>query len=193
MRRTVYNNGYRDGQKNILNGMTYKIGHILMWLPVKLKRLLFKDEQTMDKHGQISVTIAIFVWKMCNGGIERLVSLLIPVLNGIGFRTVLLTNEAPTPQDYPIAGENPRRYVLPLDGEARQSELDRIFETEHIDVFFAHSFDCKTLDDDFKTARKRGIRTLLTWHSSFTATVLQECDRYFEQYQVAISADMVLT
>jgi len=42
--RIVYNSGYKDGQKNILNGMTYKIGHILMWLPVKLKRLLFKDE-----------------------------------------------------------------------------------------------------------------------------------------------------
>lgn len=145
----------------------------------------------MDHTDLKSITIAIFVWKMCNGGIERLVSLLIPVLNGIGFRTVLLTNEKATPQDYPIGGKNPPRYVLPLNGDARQAELDRIFEHEHIDVFFAHSFDCKTLDDDFKTAKKRGIRTLLTWHGSFAATILQECDRYLEQYQTALSADMV--
>jgi len=98
-------------------------------------------------------TIALLTRRMYNGGIERVVSLLIPILNQAENRVILLTNDPPTENDYPVPIHT-TRYVLPKGGETRQKILEYVFEREKIDILFVHAYYQLTCADDFKTAKK---------------------------------------
>jgi len=41
-RKTFYRHGYKAGRELVCSGLTYKIGRLFMWLPVKIKNLLHR-------------------------------------------------------------------------------------------------------------------------------------------------------
>jgi len=137
-------------------------------------------------------TIALLTRRMYNGGIERVVSLLIPILNQAGYETVLLTSDPARKEDYPVP-ETTKRFVIPVDGEERQEKLSEILIRERVDVLFCHDYSGFTLEDDLKTAKKKDIRTLITWHNVFTALFVENDEFFIKKIIAALSADMILT
>ena len=67
------------------------------------------------------LSIATFYTRAYNGGIERVQSELIRIWSEMGFRVILITEEAQNPLDYPYP-ETVKRFVIPPSTTSRNSE-----------------------------------------------------------------------
>ena len=85
------------------------------------------------------LSIATFYTRAYNGGIERVQSDLIRIWSKMGFRVILITEEAQNPLDYPYP-ETVKRFVIPPSSEMTQrlQEIQRIIQEERISVYINH-------------------------------------------------------
>lgn len=94
-----------------------------------------------------SKNIAVYYHRMGGGGVERVISLLIPLYIEMGYRVVLITDEKRNGDDYEIP-TGVTRYVIPefdlvvrrkTSYRNRACELQKIFKKENIDTFCYHA------------------------------------------------------
>ena len=103
----------------------------------------FRKEKT---DGRNIKTIAMYYHRMRNGGIERVISELTPILMKAGYRIVLVTDEEPSEDDYRIP-DDVERVVLSMPDSnmkdqygLRAEKWEKAFEEYSIDAVIYHSW-----------------------------------------------------
>ena len=90
------------------------------------------------KQGKIR-TIALYYFRMYSGGIERFLSLIIPIYIKMGYRVVLFTDEYKPELEYPLpnTSHNFFRIILKSRGQLLDSltELEKYFDEYGVDLF----------------------------------------------------------
>lgn len=67
-------------------------------------------------------SIAVYYYRLRNGGIERVISHLLPIWLNLGYRIILLTEEVATDDDYPVT-QNIERVLLPKVTQCKAAML----------------------------------------------------------------------
>lgn len=111
-------------------------------------------------------TIGTFYFRMNNGGIERVISLLVPIWIAMGYRVVVITEQPPCEQDY-ILPEGVERAILPPvegDAQSRLANWYRLIDEYQIDTMVYHAWVHEDLILDELAVRSAGIPFLLYAH-----------------------------
>lgn len=120
-------------------------------------------------------TIAMLYHRMYNGGVERVIQLLTPILQAAGYNIVIITNEDENELDYPIP-EGTSRVVLGVtdydikEGEgygARYDKFLKCIEEYNIDLVLYHAWVADELFWDMATIKSAGIPCIVHGHGSF--------------------------
>ena len=139
-------------------------------------------------------TIATFCRRFANGGIERVVSLLCPLWQQMGYRVILLTAEGPSDKDYSLP-EGIERLVIP-NVEGKQPEkyrkraevLARIIREYHVDAVVYHSNLDTWILWDALIIKACGAAFVLHQHGVFSRFFLEAWDQvknFYVPYEVA--------
>ncbi len=134
-------------------------------------------------------TVGTFYYRLYNGGIERVISLLSPIWQQQGYRVVVLTEEI-SPEDYPLP-ENVTRVQLPpleLYDELEPTEVEKhvrtLFECIHtcgLDVIVSHAWVSRNQFLDQLVAACAGIPYILHTHGPAPLELSATLDEYFMQ------------
>ena len=119
-------------------------------------------------------TVGTFYYRMYNGGVERVISLLAALWQKQGWRVVLFTEEAPNALDYPLP-ENVIRVLLPrLDSNdpnsfyARAAAWKKGLADYSVDVMVYHAWLYNFLVADELSIRSTGVPLALHTHGLFS-------------------------
>ena len=118
-------------------------------------------------------TIATFYFRMNNGGIERVISKLIPIWSNLGYHVILFTDEFSNLEDYQY-GENITRIVLPNITDVtsksirnRMVYLAKMLQRYNVDILIYHAWVWKVLLADMLSAKLAGVKFVVHTHSIF--------------------------
>lgn len=136
--------------------------------------LLWHESRNLPVHtvGAI-VTIGIYAGRFYGGGIEKVLSLLIPLYIEKKYRVVLITDTCESVKEYSLPKEA-ERYMLQssYDGEleSRLHEFAYCIETYHIDVLCFHfGYERISAFYEMLFARLLGISVVMEIHSAHKA------------------------
>lgn len=110
-------------------------------------------------------TVGFFYRRMKYGGIERVLSQLLPLLERQGLKVVLFTEQFEPEAEFPIPASI-KRVVLPLatDYEARCEVLSQSLLEHDIDIYAFQSPGAPTLLPDMLVVKSAGIPAIVTVH-----------------------------
>lgn len=142
-------------------------------------------------------TIGIYVDRYYGGGIEKVVSLLIPGFINLNYRVILITEEEDRDKDYSV----PQGVIYQVlnekhDGnlEQRLKEFDECIKKYGIDVMCFHSgYSRLNLFYELLYMRIQGVFTVCVIHSAFIALIKDQqkiADKFVYAYRLA---DRVVT
>lgn len=140
-------------------------------------------------------TVGMFHFQLYNGGIERVVANLVPVLQKQGYRVVLFTNQKPHPDDYPLPPDV-QRVVLPSaeeDPVARAEAWQQGIQAHTVDAMVFHPWISLDVVLDSLAIKATGIPLLRYAHScasSIFRYAMWECLQQDEKYALF---DTILT
>lgn len=134
-------------------------------------------EQIQDSYDFIECktikTIGVFYFRMNNGGIERVISKLIPIWLSKGYKVILFTDELPSSEDYPYPKQI-KRITLPKicdtnkdEFKARMQYLNRMIQLYEIDTIVYHAWIWKYALVDILAAKISGVSFIMHIHSFF--------------------------
>ena len=125
-----------------------------------------KDCKVLKKQYTESHRIAVYYYRYGRGGVERVISYLLPLYVQAGYDVVLITDEEPEAGDY-LLPSNVKRYLISSksavlsgrkDCSQRLSELLEILEKENIDTLCYHAASNPLLFYDLVAAKSIGIK-----------------------------------
>ncbi len=118
-------------------------------------------------------TVATFYHRMYNGGVERVMSKLIPMWTQMGYRVILFTDEIASSKDYPY-GDNVVRITLPtvvnLEAEEytrRITFLENMLRLYEVDLMVYHAWVGNCLESDILTVKSLHIPFIVHTHGFF--------------------------
>lgn len=159
-----------------------QIGEAAKWIP------FFQTDRRKIK------TIGVTGLRLCNGGVERVISLLIPLWKSMGYRVVLLTEEGPNEDDYPLPADVPRVTLPPyacqetfpyrsrchaLLDTIQEFDLDVVVDTQYYSV--SNIWDAMTI-------RSAGVPVIMAVHNAFLQVAMygkEALDIRFPGYAMA--------
>ena len=107
---------------------------------------------------------------MNNGGIERVISKLIPIWSNLGYHVILFTDEFSNLEDYQY-GENITRIVLPNITDVtsksirnRMVYLAKMLQRYNVDILIYHAWVWKVLLADMLSAKLAGVKFVVHTH-----------------------------
>ena len=122
-------------------------------------------------------TIAIYYWRMNDGGTERVTARQVQMWTAMGYRVILLTDQEADPvKDYPY-GEDIERFILPERMmfnhyyPPRGRALADVLVREEVDIFVTNQWYELSTIWDVLVAKSFGIRTVIGWHNCFDAGI----------------------
>ncbi|GAN97453.1 hypothetical protein Geu3261_0185_005 [Komagataeibacter europaeus NBRC 3261] len=141
-------------------------------------------------------TIALYYWRLHDGGTERVTSRLATIYASLGYRVILLTDVDPTPLDYPY-DPSIKRIKIPPHRErfvTRGRTLASILRLEKVDVFVSNLWVETATAWDLFVAKSLNIPVIIGWHNVFDAGIYNGHDiSFFEQRIAAYKyADLVV-
>lgn len=111
-------------------------------------------------------TVGMYYLRLYNGGAERVVAQLTPILQSLGYRVVVITQEPENAMDYLLPGETVR--VCLRSGAERSpervEEFRRIIREQKIDAMIYHAPLTETLDCDCFAIKAMAIPLVLYVH-----------------------------
>jgi glycosyltransferase involved in cell wall biosynthesis len=120
-------------------------------------------------------TIGVFYHRMCYGGVERVLSILINTWLRIGYSVVLFTDEPCSDEDFLSPGLA-KRVVLPasvgvssFDYTARATALRQAIRENQVDIFIHHAGSSGLLVNDILCVKTLGVPVIVSSHEVFTA------------------------
>ncbi|MCZ0738390.1 glycosyltransferase [Phreatobacter sp. AB_2022a] len=141
------------------------------WIDLSYLRLLTRRPNLVGRKKRAVKTIALYYWRMHDGGTERVTSLLAAMWSSLGYRVVLLTDELPSKKDYPYGTTVERRILPPHRGRyaPRGTALAQILLREGVDVFVTNQWYDMSTVWDMLIAKSLGIPAVIGWHNVFDA------------------------
>ncbi|WCT77372.1 glycosyltransferase [Novosphingobium humi] len=121
--------------------------------------------------------IAVYYWRMNNGGTERVTARQIQIWRNMGYNVILITDQAPDPLNDYEYGEDVPRFIIPERMMANNNYRPRgraladILTQEKIDLFITNQWYEISSIWDILVAKSLGIGTVLGWHNSFDAGI----------------------
>lgn len=129
--------------------------------------------------------IATYYHRLSNGGVQRVVSQLIPLWCSMGYEVLLLTDEEPSEEDYELP-DGVERLVLPNcakirsgNYEKRAEILERIIEEQQIDIMVYHAYLGNMLFWDLMMLKGHKIPFVVCTHSVFSRFAMEGYYRTF--------------
>lgn len=123
-------------------------------------------------------TIGIYYHRMGKGGVQRVISLLLPLYLEMGYQVVLLTDEFEPENEYEIP-KQVKRIVLTsaltipyTDYGIRAKEIVAAIEDNAIDVMLYQASECRTLVYDMLLVKGMGLPFCVSVHGLFAAELL---------------------
>lgn len=142
--------------------------------------------------------IGVFYHRMHNGGVERVISLLIPVWIELGYSVVLFTDEEPTGIDFPLPVCVDRVVlptslcILPGDAPERISALRKGILSFDIDLFIHNASSSPMLLYDLLAIKTVGIPTIVSSHECFSSSMFWRDAGLWNKVHVYKIADLVV-
>lgn len=119
-------------------------------------------------------TIGIFYFRMAKGGVQRVISLQIPMFIKLGYHVVLFTDECDPDKEFEIPSEV-ERVILPNSFRIATSEyrqralkLNEQIREKQIDVMLYHAGTSPMLFYDMLITKAQGIPFVVTVHELFS-------------------------
>lgn len=131
-------------------------------------------------------TIAFMFHSFGKGGVQRVISLLIPIFQKMGYKVVLITEEEPLETDYALPFDV-KRYVIPkeklIESNSikyikRAEELENIIRTEAIDVICHNNAMSSLLFYDMLVTKGLGTFFVLIKHQVFSSELFRGRNYY---------------
>lgn len=144
-------------------------------------------------------TIGLYYHKLYSGGIERVVSILAPIFAQMGYRVVILTDEPPTEQDYPVPRETGRETVYSIvdtDHKTirhRFASWTQIVEKQGIDLVIYNAWMSHLLLWDMLNLKEAGIPVVLYTHGVFSCPIAEFGSLFSELPREVHLADGMVT
>ena len=137
-------------------------------------------------------TVGIFYHRYYNGGVERVISLQIPIFQSIGYRVVLFTEEIKPDLEYSLP-ESVERVRLPLSYANNRAELmQKAVKDYGITVFCYHAASYHLLLFDLILLRTLHVSVVLTSHENTFSKMASGSPYGFNRVAVHALADTVV-
>ncbi len=143
--------------------------------------------------------IAIYYYRYGKGGVERVLSYLLPLYVQAGYSVLLLTDEEPESGDY-FLSDKVRRYSIPKRGDVqagrkkcglRISKLIEILKEEKIDTLCYHAASNPLLFYDLAAVKSTGIKVIISKHELFSQYMAMGRDVLTNEINIYPLADML--
>lgn len=144
-------------------------------------------------------TVGMYYTKAYNGGAERVVCLLCNILCRAGYRVILITDEAPQPEDYDLDSAVTRVVLsgsAPTDGSGsreRFSQFCRIMESFDIDAVIYHGWLFYQSFWDMCAIKSTGAAFIAHSHNVFIAQTVCMSDAVWKSHSIYRQADAIVT
>lgn len=141
--------------------------------PEEIARSFGRIKSTELKEKKVR-TIGIFNYQMWNGGTDRVISILAPMYQDMGYQVVVITAEGPTEKDFPLSPDIPH---LQITGTwetfrdnlgTRLDQWDALIKEYSIDLIIYHPWTLHLLVWDTLFLKLRGVAVVFQTHSVFS-------------------------
>ncbi len=143
-------------------------------------------------------TLGVYYHRMGKGGVQRVISLLLPIYQELGYEVVLFTDEYEPEEEYPIP-ETVKRIVIPsaltiqyANYNMRAEELLRGIDEHGVDMMLYQAAECRTLLYDMLLIKARGIPFFISIHGLFSAEMLNSNAMIQEKIRTYQLADRLI-
>lgn len=145
--------------------------------PAFLKQLAGREDLFPVRPRPIK-TIALYYWRMNNGGTERVTARQALMWSRMGYRVILITDQDARPIDYEYG--QVKRYVIPKRMMCDEKEnkyamrgkmLTSILRNEDVDLFVTNQWYEISTIWDVLIAKSIGIPAIVGWHNAFDAGI----------------------
>ena len=135
-------------------------------------------------------TIGTYYFRLHNGGVERVLSLIIPLWVEMGYQVILFTDEPANDLDYVINAPY-TRVVLPkctsfLDYKVKADALDSALRKYEVDLLVYHKWMDKDLLWDLLVCKQANCAFYIYAHG--TIDTFNYVDPYYQQYLLKLPA-----
>ena len=148
-------------------------------------------------------TVAFYYWTMTVGGVERVISILAPMLVERGYRVIVITDHEPTNEDFVLpesvtrvqieSWEKPWEKPGPYNISGRLKDWKRIIDTYQIDVVLYHAWISHMLLWDMLYLKTLNIPTVVHCHGGCTYPMAMAIPQFVEMHYVLPCADALVT
>lgn len=141
-------------------------------------------------------TVAFYYSRYSVGGTERVMSLLMPMFVEMGYSVVLITEEQPTENDFPLHKNVKRVYIESADSKNFAKRLDSwetVVEENSIDLILYNAWGSVKLLWDLLYLKAKGVSVVVHAHSVFSYRLLSMDERFFNMTPVFALLDGVVT
>jgi len=137
-------------------------------------------------------TIGVFYHRMSIGGVERVLSLLIPLWISMGYKVVLFTDEPQNDNDYTLPDSVERIVIPPFNKQKeRYSEFQNKLKEYNIDIMLYQASSSNQLLFDMLLVKAQGIPFVLTRHESFASSISKQLTEATNNVQIFKLANWV--
>ncbi len=181
------------GSRTVVEKLSRKHWYKRSWLAKKIGRLSvtpLKDKEVK--------TIAIYYYHFTIGGVQRVISLLIPMLKNMGYNVLLITDKEATEEDFSLPDGVERVYIhdyrksLANDYSKRLDSWEKILSEYSIDVVLYNAWTSNMLLWDMMYLKSCNINVVVQTHSVFTYSVLKLNKEFSEFPPVMALADAMI-
>ena len=149
-----------------------------------------KDRNTIAKKigkfitdkDKIIKTVAVYYSRYSFGGTEKVMSLLMPMFKEMGYNVVLITEEHPGDNDFPLP-ENVKRVILAKEDsygfEKRLVSWEQIITENNIDAVIYNAWGSNRLLWDLIYLKSKNVSVVSLAHSVFSYRLLSFDPRFF--------------
>lgn len=144
-------------------------------------------------------TVAIYYYHFTIGGVQRVISLLIPILQGLGCKVVLITDKEPSENDFPLPDGVERVFVQDYQKTTRNNygtrmdDWERITEEKKIDLVLYNGWTSPLLLWDMMYLKNKGVPVVVQTHSVFSYELLTLGKGFAERPKIFALADGIVT
>jgi len=179
------------GEKEIVSLMYNKYDKEREDIALKIDSL--SEKKLADKTVK---TVAFYYSRYSVGGTERVMSLLMPMFVEMGYSVVLITEEQPTENDFPLHKDVKRVYIESADSKNFAKRLDSwetVVEENSIDLIFYNAWGSVKLLWDLLYLKAKDVSVVVHAHSVFSYRLLSMDERFFNMTPVFALLDGVVT
>ncbi len=144
-------------------------------------------------------TVAFYYWTMSVGGIERVISILSPMLEARGYRVVVITDQKPADTDFPLPDTVTRvtiqNWLTPThhDISQRLADWKKILETYQIDVVLYQAWVSHMLLWDMLYLKSQNVPVVVHCHDAYSFCMATASNQFVESHYTLPLADALVT